>query len=62
VKPILVAGTGICYAAAVGYYAPLARAMGGSELHILEQWGSHPPGAPSGSWFVACTNSTPPRR
>jgi pimeloyl-ACP methyl ester carboxylesterase len=38
-KPIIVAGSGVCYAAAVGYYAPLTQALGGSELHVLERWG-----------------------
>jgi len=39
IKPIIVAGSGVCYPAGLGYYASLAQAIGGSELHILERWG-----------------------
>ncbi len=39
VKPIFVAGSGVCYPAALGYYTPLVQAIGGSDLHILERWG-----------------------
>jgi pimeloyl-ACP methyl ester carboxylesterase len=38
-KPMVICGSGVGYAAAVGYYAPLAQAVGGSELVILERWG-----------------------
>jgi pimeloyl-ACP methyl ester carboxylesterase len=39
VTTIVVTGTGVCYATAFAYYAPLRGLVPGSKLHILEWWG-----------------------
>lgn len=36
---IVVTGTGVSHAAALGYYAPLSQVVRDSKLHILEYWG-----------------------